>query len=242
MALAPTSDDADGVNIQTTHPHVRYRPIDQHDCGPHRSTILHAADANWNTARTGAIDFPFWYHNFHGSVYDFVIRRSMPTPGRIIAPASRGMCVEQTGARVDGPLGKNKTFSRVFEASINRTKSSVTNTVLTDMARQGIFDSFLSQNGNASVIQPWIGGQPVTPRGARDFGNVSLFGRDQTAHSRCGRCSVSRATPSPNNFLTAMGATQRVIWRRGASILYSISASTTTSTVSSDDFQLQPGL
>src|SRR5262249_49177138 len=82
-------------------------------------------------------------NNFHGRVYDFGPNAAVNanTWANNRSGVSRNVDIlNQTGARVDGPIRRNKTFFfALFEASIDRTKSSVTNTVLTPTARQGLF-------------------------------------------------------------------------------------------------------
>ena len=140
--------------------------------------------------------------------------------------------LNQTGARVDGPVRKNKTFFfALFEASINRTKTPVTDTVPTATARQGIYRFFPGvQNGNANANNPVVNlsGNPVTPSGATgSLQSVNLFGLDpnRLAPDSTGIVSKTLALiPLPNNFLTGDGLnTAGYVWRRAASDdLYSL--------------------
>jgi hypothetical protein len=132
-----------------------------------------------------------------------------------------------TGASIGGPIRRNKTFFfGLFEANINRTKSSVTATTLTDTARQGLFRFYPGvTNGNANANNPVvdIGGNPITPRGASGpLQSVSLFGLDpnRLAPDSTGVVAKNLALlPSPNNFLAAGDGlnTAAYVWRRGAS-------------------------
>src|SRR4029079_2112203 len=64
----------------------------------------------------------------------------------------------QFGGRVGGPIVKNKTFFFfLFDCQRYVTKSYFTGTVLTDLARQGLFRFFPGvQNGNAGSNNPVV--------------------------------------------------------------------------------------
>jgi hypothetical protein len=173
-------------------------------------------------------------NKFHGSVYDFAHNTDLNANSWSNNRSGLARNVEvlnQTGARVDGPVIKNKTFFfALFETSIDRTKSSVTDTVLTSTARQGIFRFYPGvQNGNANANNPVVdlNGNPVSPRGATGaLQSVSLFGLDpnrMTADTG-GVAKTLALLPLPNSFLSGDGLnTAGYIWRRGASDdLYSL--------------------
>ena len=132
-----------------------------------------------------------------------------------------------TGGSVGGPIRKNKTFFfGLFEANINRTKSSVTSTTLTDDARQGIFRFYPGvQDANANGNNPTVdlNGNPVTPRGTTGpLQSVSLFGLDPNRLKADTTGIVTKnlgLLPSPNNFLAAGDGlnTAGYVWRRGGS-------------------------
>ena len=113
----------------------------------------------------------------------------------------------------------------MFEANINRAKSSVTATTLTDTARQGIFRFFPGvQNANANGNNPVVdlNGNPVTPRGATGaLQSVSLFGLDPNRLTPDASGIVAKnlaLLPSPNTYTTGDGLnTAGFLWRRGAS-------------------------
>ncbi|MEI9973198.1 MAG: TonB-dependent receptor [Ignavibacteriota bacterium] len=167
-------------------------------------------------------------NTFHGSVYDFAHNTALNANtwanNRSGVPRNVEI-LNQTGARVDGPIRKNKTFFfALFEASLDRTKTSVTNTVLTSTARQGLFRFYpgvQSANANASNPSVDLAGNPVSPRGATgDLQTVSLFGRDPNRLTPDAGAVAQTLSllPLPNSFLTGDGLnTAGYIWRRGAS-------------------------
>jgi hypothetical protein len=153
-------------------------------------------------------------NKFHGSVYDFAhntdLNANSWSNNRNGLPRSVQV-LNQTGARVDGPVRKNKTFFfALFEASINRALTSETDTVPTASARQGIFRFYPGvQNANANANNPSVdlSGNPVTPRGATGgLQSVSLFGLDpnRLAPDSTGIVAKNLALmPLPNNYLAA---------------------------------------
>jgi hypothetical protein len=153
-------------------------------------------------------------NKFHGSVYDFAhntdLNANSWSNNRNNLPRSVQI-LNQTGARVDGPVRKNKTFFfALFEASISRALTSVTDTVLTPDARQGIFRFFPGvQNANANANNPSVdlSGNPVTPRGATGaLQSVSLFGLDPNRLTPDSTGIVAKnlaLMPLPNNYLAA---------------------------------------
>jgi len=168
-------------------------------------------------------------NKFHGSAYDFAHNTDLNanTWSNNRSGVARNIQVlNQVGGRVDGPVRKNKTFFfALFEASLNHTQSTVTDTVLTSQARQGIFRFFPGvQNGNANANNPSVdlNGNPVTPRGANGpLQTVSLFGLDpnRLAPDPTGIIAKNLALiPLPNNYLAAGDGlnTAAYIWQRHA--------------------------
>jgi hypothetical protein len=153
-------------------------------------------------------------NKFHGSVYDFAhntdLNANSWSNNRNGLPRSVQV-LNQTGARVDGPVRRNKTFFfALFEASISRALTSVTDTVLTPSARQGIFRFYPGvQNGNANSNNPSVdlSGNPIAPRGATGaLQSVSVFGLDpnRLGPDTTGIVAKNLALmPLPNNYLAA---------------------------------------
>jgi hypothetical protein len=107
-------------------------------------------------------------NKFHGSAYDFAHNTDLNAntwSNNRSGIARNVQVLNQTGARVDGPIRKNKTFFfALFETSISHTQTPVTDTVLTSTARQGIFRFYPGvQNGNANANNPAVdlSGNPV---------------------------------------------------------------------------------
>jgi hypothetical protein len=153
-------------------------------------------------------------NRFHGSVYDFAHNTDLNANTWANNRNGIGRSVQilnQTGARLDGPVRRNKTFFfALFEASISRALSTVTDTVLTQQARQGIFRFYPGvQNGNANSNNPVVdlNGNPVSPRGSTGaLQSVSLFGLDPNRLGADPTGIVGKnlaAIPLPNNYLAA---------------------------------------
>jgi hypothetical protein len=87
----------------------------------------------------------------------------------------------QFGARVGGPIIKNKTFFFfLFDGQRFLTKSNFTGVVLTDPARKGTFRYFPGvQNGNILANVPTVdrGGNPVQPAGAGALTSLNVFAK-----------------------------------------------------------------
>src|SRR5437870_9162822 len=136
----------------------------------------------------------------------------------------------QFGARLGGPIQKNKTFFFVlFEGQRDLKREQASGTTLTDMARQGIFRYFPGvDNNNASNANPSVdrNGNPIPPAGATGpLSAIDLFGNCTYHGAPAANCSLYRdplrsaisttpymqetfrRMPSPNEF-TAPGSGQ----------------------------------
>src|SRR5438094_1378354 len=119
----------------------------------------------------------------------------------------------QFGGRIGGPIVKNKTFFFfLFDGQRYLLKQNATGTVLTALARQGIFRFFPgAQNQNAAGLAPTVDalGNPVRPPAATgDLQSISVFGRDplRPAIDPSGWMQkVIARMPEPNNFRTGDG-------------------------------------
>src|SRR2546425_6396116 len=116
------------------------------------------------TNRNSAVDASKWFNNFNGVPKDYENRN-------------------QFGARFGGPIIKNKTFFFVLvDEQRYIFRQTFVGTVLTPLARQGIFRFFPGvDNQNATALNPAVdrNGNPVRPAGATgDLQSVSVFNRD----------------------------------------------------------------
>jgi len=116
------------------------------------------------TNRNSALDASSWFNNFNGVQKNYENRN-------------------QFGARLGGPIIKNKTFFFVLvDEQRYMIRQTFVGNVLTPLARQGIFRFFPDvDNRNATQIDPTVdrAGNPVKPEKATGpLQSFSVFGRD----------------------------------------------------------------
>ncbi|MBI4903814.1 MAG: carboxypeptidase regulatory-like domain-containing protein [Acidobacteria bacterium] len=164
----------------------------------HRNTVLNA-----NT----------WFNNQRGLD---------PFTARPLSP--RNVLIRnQFGWRIGGPVRRNRTFFHfLYDAQRIRQRTSVTNTVYTATARQGLFRFYPgARNGNAEASIPVVDltGRPLRPAAATgDLRQFSLFNLDPNRRVADPTGTVSRVlavTPLPNNFRIGDGLnTAGYTWQR----------------------------
>src|SRR5438128_2977744 len=130
--------------------------------------------ANHNSA----LDANSWFNNFNSVPKNYDNRN-------------------QFGARLGGPIIKNRTFFfLLFEGQRDLKRENAVGTTLTDMARQGIFRYFPGvDNANASSASPTVdrNGNPVRPAGATgDLAAIDLFGNCTFNGAPVANCRIFR--------------------------------------------------
>jgi hypothetical protein len=168
-------------------------------------------------------------NEFHGSIFEFHRNTVLNANGwfnNLRGETRDGLIVNQFGARLGGPVVRDRTFIHFgFEGLRERLSTPVTALTYTEPARRGIFRFYPNvQNANASAPAPTVdlAGNPVRPAAATGgLQSISVFNRDP---NRLGfdPTGVTRrlldAMPLPNDFrfgdgLNVAGYT----WRRKAS-------------------------
>ena len=127
------------------------------------------------------------------------------------------------GGRVGGPIRKNRTFYNVFyERRYERFSQTVTSTVYTEQARQGLWRFYPgARNANALSLTPTVdlSGNPLKPAAATgDLQTISVFGRDPSRLVADPTGTVQKQIalmPMPNNFRAGDGLnTAGFTWNR----------------------------
>lgn len=165
----------------------------------------------WDYNRVSALAGNTWFNN----------QKGLKSDGTPVAP--RNLLVRNDyGARVGGPIIRNKTFFFVIYDAYRQTTRSTNNyTVYTDQAKQGIFRFFPGvRDANATAAVPTVdlAGNPVAPAAATGaLQSVSVFGKDpnRLAADPTGQMSKYLALfPSPNNYLVGDGLnTAGYLWQ-----------------------------
>jgi hypothetical protein len=165
----------------------------------------------WDYNRVSALAGNTWFNNQRGTNAD----------GSEVAP--RNLLVRNDfGARLGGPIRRNKTFFfLLYDAGRQTTRSTNNYTVYTDAAKQGIFRYFPGvRNANATAAVPTVDnqGNPVTPAGSTGaLQSVSVFGKDPnrlTADPTGNMVKYLSLFPSPNNYLLGDGLnTAGYLWQ-----------------------------
>ena len=163
--------------------------------------------------RNTAFNANTWFNN----------QRGLDARGEQISPRNV-LLRHQFGGRIGGPIQKNKTFFHFnYEKLIQRTKGSLTQTVLTEQARAGQFRFFSGvRNGNADAVAPTVNldGSPRQPGNAA-LQTVNLFQIDPQFRGRADStghiAKFLTAVPLPNNFRFGDGLnTAGYTWSRSA--------------------------
>ena len=158
--------------------------------------------------RNTALNANTWFNNLRGDARNFLIRN-------------------QFGARLGGPIIKNKTFFHfLYDAQRQVTKNTVTQTVYTDTARRGIFRFFpgarnANYNSGAGLRTVDINGNPERPGAATGvLQELDVFGRDPNrlrADPTGVISNMLKMAPSANNFRVGDGLnTAGYTWSRRA--------------------------
>src|SRR5437867_10017875 len=145
------------------------------------------------TNRNSALDASNWFNNFNGVRKDYQNRN-------------------QFGGRFGGPIIKNKTFFFVLlDEQRNLVRQTFVGTVLTPLARQGIFRFFPgADNQSATSLNPTVdrNGNPVRPPNATgDLQSFNVFGRDPFRQTFDPTGFIQKTLlarmPMPNDFTSA---------------------------------------
>ena len=167
----------------------------------------------WEEHRNTALNANNWFNNSRGND---------PVTGQMVSP--RDVLIRnQYGARMGGPLKKNRTFfNGYYEGERQRQRNSTTATVFTDAARRGIYRFFPGvQNANANALAPTVdlSGNPVKPAGATgDLQSLDVFSRDPNRKLPDPSGTIAKQlsyVPLPNNYRAGDGLnTAGFTWQR----------------------------
>jgi len=165
-------------------------------------------------------------NTFHGSLFEEHRDRSLNANSFFNNQRGQGrdrLIRNFFGGRVGGPIRKNRTFFNFFyERRYERFSQTVTSTVLTSQARQGLW-RFYPGARNANALSPTptvdLDGNPVRPAAATgDLQTINVFGRDpnRMAPDPTGTVQKQLALmPLPNNFRAGDGLnTSGFTWNR----------------------------
>src|SRR5262249_52958471 len=125
-----------------------------------------------------ALDASNWFNNANSASKDYDNRN-------------------QFGARISGPIVKNKTFFfLLFEGQRDIKRQQATGNTLTAMARAGIFRYWPRADiANATSTNPSVdrSGTPITPKGATgDLAAIDLFGNCTFQGAPVANCQTYR--------------------------------------------------
>jgi hypothetical protein len=165
-------------------------------------------------------------NEFHGSLFEQLRNTALNANSFFnnLSGLPRNILIRnQFGGSIDGPIRKNKTFFRFHvEAQRLSQQTTITQTVYTASARQGLFRYFPgAPNANAAAAQATVDprGNPLRPAAATgDLQTVSLFNRDASRPLADPTGTVQKAlalTPLPNDFRSGDGLnTAGYTWQR----------------------------
>ena len=165
-------------------------------------------------------------NGFHGSLFEEHRDRSLNANSYFNNQRGQGrdlLIRNFFGGRIGGPIKKNRTFFNFFyERRYERFSQTVTSTVYTDTARQGIWRFFPNaRNANANSPTPTVdlSGNPVKPAAATgDLQTINVFGRDPSRLVPDPTGTVQKQLtlmPQANNFRAGDGLnTAGFTWNR----------------------------
>ncbi|HBY64429.1 MAG TPA: hypothetical protein DEH78_31805, partial [Solibacterales bacterium] len=149
-------------------------------------------------------------NEFHGSVFNFHRNNALNANNWFNnlnnVPRER-LIRNQYGARVGGPILKNRTFFHfLWEGQKIRGADTVNTTVWTSAMRRGQYRFFPNvQNGNANALRPTVdvNGEPLAPAAGAQLSTINIFNVDpqRAGFDRTGLVQkYIEAMPQPNNF------------------------------------------
>ncbi len=184
-------------------------------------------------------------NQFHGSVFEEHRNTAFNTNtffNNLRGTPRENLIRNQYGGRIGGPIwlpekffgplaydGRNRSFFHFhYEGLQQRQSNTVTSTVYTETARQGIFRYFPGvPNGNANAVVPTVdlNGNPVRPATATGpLTNLNVLTRDPRYSALDPTGSFSRfvnSTPLPNDFRVGDGLNNAgFTWNRPVKIFF----------------------